>query len=108
MALYKSALFQTPQLIQYRLNDDEIGIYKIPSINEVFVSNKWDTIPISSDNSSKIVFYEILPARGPGGKQLELIDLNIEDSRNSNSLYNLIEKLESYGIKIQKETRYDD
>jgi hypothetical protein len=108
ISLYKPELLQTPEIIQDKLNEYEICVYKIPRMNEVFVSNKWDTTLISLDKMVKLTFYEILPARGPGGKQLNINDLSIEDSKNSNSLLNLIEKFEGYGIKVQKETRYDD
>ena len=109
ISLYKPELLQTPSIIQNKLNEYEVCLYKIPGMNEFFVSNKWDTTLISPNKTGKLVFYEILPARGPGGKRLDLNDLSIEDSKNSNALVELSEKLENYAkIKIQKETLYDD
>jgi len=109
ISLYKPGLLQTSEIIQNKLNEYEVCIYRIPGMNEVFVSNKWDTTFICSDKTEKLIFYEILPARGPGGKRLDLNGLSIEDSKNSNSLLDLIKKLESYiSVKIQKETHYDD
>lgn len=109
MSLYKPGLLPTPEIIQNRLNEYEVCIYKFSNMGEFLVSNKWDTNIIYSDSIEKLIYYEILPARGPGGKRLDICDLSIEDSNNSNAILDLINKLESYmKVKIQKETRYDD
>jgi len=50
-----------------------------------------------------------LPARGSGGRELELKELLIEDSKESNTLLDLIKEIENItGLKAQTSERYDD
>jgi hypothetical protein len=51
----------------------------------------------------------VLPARGSGGRELELKELRIEDAKESDSLLKLIQLIETdIGLKAQRRERYDD
>lgn len=111
MALYKRELFQTPKIIRNKLYEDEIGLYWIPELNKLFISNKWDTIYISAteDEHKRLVFLEVLPARGGGRRELILKDLKIYDTKTSDTLIHLVQKIEiETGLNISKEEAYDD
>jgi hypothetical protein len=111
MALYTRDLLQTPKIIQGKLYEDEIGFYRVPELNKIFISNKWDTIYIDAteDKEKSLIFHEVLPARWPGGRELELKDLRIKDSKTSDALLHLIQKIETEtGIEIQRKETYDD
>lgn len=107
-ALYKRDLYQTPSLISSKLEVDEIGYYKLAAMNQIFVSNKWDTVFLSPDQND-ITFWDILPARGAGRKELNLKGLRIEDDKRSSTLLDLISQIESdTGQIIEKRQGYDD
>jgi hypothetical protein len=109
LSLYKQELFQTPGQIQSKLEEDEICFYTIKDLGKTFISNKWDTVFLTSADEKPLIFYEVLPARGPGRRELELKDLKIEDARDSDALLNLIQLIETdIGLKIQRQERYDD
>ncbi|MBL0315883.1 MAG: hypothetical protein IPP69_08925 [Flavobacteriales bacterium] len=109
MSLYKRELYQTPLIISAKLNDDEIGYYKIADFDRIFISNKWDTIYLTPNQNNEMTYWEILPARGPGGRQLDLKELQIEDSKNSLTLLDLVAQIEA-DIKqvIERRETYDD
>ena len=109
MALYKRELFQTPELIKDRLADDEIALYKIPALDKTFISNKWDTIFLTTNDEKSLVYYKVLPARGSGGHEVELKELRIEDAKDSDTLINLSQQIEiDTGLKVERRERYDD
>ena len=109
MALYNKALFQTPQSIHDRLSNDQIALCILPGQRKVYVSNKWDTIYLADQDESLITFYEILPARGPGGRELKLKDLLIKDSKSSDTLIQLFNEIEKVtGLKVAMRETYDD
>ena len=54
-------------------------------------------------------YWEILPARGSGGRQLDLKELNIDDSKNSLTLFDLVKQIEEdTKQKIDCRENYDD
>jgi hypothetical protein len=109
MALYKQQLYQTPKQIQTQLEENEIGLYKIQALNKTFISNKWDTIFLTPNDEKKLIYYEILPARGSGGRELDLKEIRFEDSKDSSTLLDLVHTIESEtGLKVEKSERYDD
>ncbi|MCD9856759.1 hypothetical protein LUD75_18695 [Epilithonimonas sp. JDS] len=108
-ALYKRELYQTPSIISSKLEVDEIGYYKVPAMNQIFVSNKWDTVFLSPDQINDIKYWDILPARGAGRKELDLKELRIEDDRYSTALLDLMLQIESdTAQEIEKRQGYDD
>jgi hypothetical protein len=109
LSLYKQELFQTPGQIQSKLEEDEICFYTIRELGKTFISNRWDTVFLTSTDENALNFYEVLPARGSGRRELELKELKIEDARGSDALLNLIQLIETdIGLKIQRQERYDD
>lgn len=109
LSLYNRELFQTPKQIQNNLKDDEIGLYTIRELGKTFISNKWDTVFLTPTEEKDLVFYEVLPAKGSGGRELKLKELRVEDSRDSDTLLKLIQLIETdIGLKIQRHERYDD
>ncbi|HEU4472798.1 MAG TPA: hypothetical protein VFR58_17005, partial [Flavisolibacter sp.] len=109
MALYKRTLYQTPKYVSDQLELNEVALYSIPDLNQTFISNKWDTAPLEAEEESQLILYEILPARGPGSRQLRLNDLVIRDSRTSNALISLAEEIEGRtGLKIERKEGYDE
>lgn len=109
MSLYKRELYQTPAIISSKLQDDEIGYYKIVDFDRIFISNKWDTIFLTPNQRNEMTYWEILPARGSGGKQLDLKELKIYDTKNSLTLLDLVGQIEA-DIKQRMERRetFDD
>lgn len=109
MSLYKKELYQTPLIISTKLKDDEIGYYKIADFDQIFISNKWDTIYLTPNEKNEMTYWEILPARGSGGRQLDLKELKIEDNVNSLTLLDLVAQIEA-DIKqvIERRETYDD
>jgi hypothetical protein len=109
MALYKRELIQTPKRIQSSLQSNEIALYMSPNTTNIFVSNKWDTIYLDSKDENAIIYCEVLPGRGPGGVELKLKELLLEDSKESKPLLNLVQEIETItGLKAQSTKRYDD
>lgn len=109
LSLYKRDLYQTPYLVSSQLEIDEIGYYKVSELNKIFVSNKWDTVFLLPDQKNEITFWNILPARGPGRKELNLKELNINDDKSSSTLTDLVSQIESdTGQKIEIREAYDD
>lgn len=109
MCLYKQELLQTPKQIQNQLEEDEICVYTIAELGKTFISNKWDTIFLTSNDEHALLFCEVLPARGSGKRELELKELRIEDASDSDTLLKVIQLIETeVGLKIQRQERYDD
>lgn len=109
LSLYNQELFQTPKQIQNKLEEDEIALYTIRELGKTFISNKWDTVFLNSTDEKDLIFYEVLPARGSGGRELKLKELRINDSRDSNTLLKFIQLIETdIGLKVQRQETYDD
>lgn len=109
LSLYNQELFQTPWQIQNQLEEDEICFYTIRDLGKTFISNKWDTVFLTSTDEKPLIFYELLPARGSGRRELELKELKIDDARDSDTLLKLIQLIETnIGLKIQRQERYDE
>ena len=109
MSLYKRELYQTPSIISSKIQDDEIGYYKIANFDGIFISNKWDTIFLKPNHKNEMTYMEILPARGSGGKQLYLKELKIDDTKNSLILLELVGQIEKdIEQKIERRETYDD
>jgi hypothetical protein len=109
LSLYKRELYQTPLIISTKLQDDEIGYYKIADFDRIFISNKWDTIYLTPNQKNEMTYWEILPARGSGGKQLDLKELKIEDNKNSLTLFDLVGQIEAdINQIIERRETYDD
>ena len=109
MSLYKRELYQTPSIISSKLQDDEISCYAIAGLDKIFISNKWDTVFLTPNQKNEITYWEILPARGSGGKELELKELTIKDNINSLVLIDLVTYIEAAtGQKIERREAYDD
>ena len=108
LALYKRNLMQTPKTIQTKLEKNEIAYYYNKQSGITLISNKWDTIYLSPNDKNEIVLNKLMPARGPGGWKLEIKELTIEDSKNSNSLPMLVQQIENdTSIKVQQCEKYD-
>lgn len=109
MALYKRELYQTPLPIQNMLKINEIAIYALPGLKMTFVSTKWDTVCLTSKDDHQVTYYEVLPARGPGGRKIEIKELLIDDSKESNTLLELKKEIESkVGLIVDFKESYDD
>lgn len=109
LALYKKELYQAPALIRAQLKADEIGYYKVADSSKIFISNQWDTVVLSADQSNEMSYWDILPARGSGYKELLLNELRITDDRNSLALLAIVEQIETdLGQKIKRQEAYDD
>lgn len=109
LALYNRELYQTPEPIASRLEISEIALYTFPESNQTFVSNKWDTVCLEPKDENQIIYYEVLPARGPGGKELKIKELLVDDSKESNSLIELRKDIENKtGLKIEQRESYDE
>lgn len=109
LALYRRDLYQTPNFISSSLDDNEIAYYRLKGIDKIFISNKWDTIYLVPMDVNEMIYWNILPARGPGGQELELRGLNIVDSKNSPGLIELVEQIEiDLGQLVVRKETYDD
>ena len=108
-ALYNRHLYETPVIISALLDQNEIAYYHIPEMNSAFISTQWDTIRIVTNGNNDLIFYEILPARGSGERTLVSERFTIHDSRRSDALPRLIEKIENdFGISIERREVLDD
>jgi hypothetical protein len=107
--LNKAMMFQTPDEIQAQLKENEIGLYRIESLNLTFISDKWDTIFLSPNDEKKLVFYDTLPAKGPGSYYLKLGDMDFGTSRDSAVLLDLVQAIEAEtGMKVSREQYRDE
>ncbi|MBV6881011.1 hypothetical protein NG800_013330 [Epilithonimonas ginsengisoli] len=78
-------------------------------MDKIFVSNKWDTIFLEIDQKNEITFWDILPARGSGRKELDLKELKIEDAKSSLTLLGLLAQIEEdTGQEVERIEAYDD
>ena len=81
----------------------------LPGQRRVFVANKWDAIRLTDNDKSEITFYEILPGRGPGHRELQLKDLLIKDSKGSDALIQLYSEIEKVTwLKVVIKEMYGD
>jgi hypothetical protein len=109
LAIYRRALYLTPTYIQEQLNEDEVAYYAIPELNKFFISTKWDTIYLLPENENVITFWEILPARGIGARELDLKELKLTDGKHSNALLELIHWIQTTTQQVcVKKEGYDD
>ena len=109
LALYRRELYQTPAAISSKLKANEIGYYEVAELDKIFISNKWDTTFLKPGQYSELTFWDILPARGPGRRELDLKELNIEDAKGSLILLDLVAQIEKdTGQKIEMRIAYDD
>lgn len=109
MSLYKRELYLTPRIISSKLRDDEIGYYKVADLDGIFISNKWDTVFLTPNQKNEMTYWEILPARGLGGRELDLKELKIEDTKSSLTLLDLVGQIEAdIEQKIERKEAYDD
>lgn len=106
LALYHSNLFRTPADISDKMKTNQISLMYSESSQKYVLFNKFDFSII--DDQSTIIFIKVLPARGNGGTEIRIGDLTIEDKPNSQTLFNLKTKLESFGIQIKSVEYYDD
>ena len=109
MALYKRELYQTPAMIQYKLEDDEIGYFAVPELNSIGICNKWDMVFLRPDQENEIVFWDILPARGSGANELNVKELKIHDERLSSAISRLVSQIEKdLRQPVEQREAYDD
>jgi len=109
LSLYKRELYRTPSVISTQLKANEIAYYQGTAMDKIVVSNKWDTICLTPNQASELIYWDVLPARGAGYKELLLKELRIEDTRNSSSLLDLIAQVEAdLSQKVLKNEAYDD
>jgi hypothetical protein len=109
LAIYRRALYLTPTYIQEQLNENEVAYYAIPELNKLFISTKWDTIYLLPENENVITFWEILPARGIGARELDLKELILTDGKHSNALLELIQWIQTNTQQVcVKKDGYDD
>jgi hypothetical protein len=108
LALYNRELYQTPAFIASQLEVNEVACYTLADANQTFVSTKWDTVYLEQKDEHQVVYYEVLPARGSGGKELRVKELLIDDSKESDSLIELRNDIENrIGFKIEEREIYD-
>lgn len=109
ISLYKRDMYLTPSLISSKLQDDEIGYYKVYDLDKIFISNKWDTIYLNTKCKNEMTYWEILPSRGPGVRELDLKELKIEDTNNSDKILELVKQIETdLGQKIERKEIYNE
>ncbi|SOD15113.1 hypothetical protein [Pedobacter xixiisoli] len=109
LALYKKELYPSPAMISSQLQADEIGYYPMPDGRKILVCNQWDAVLLDLDQANEMTYWDILPARGSGFRELLLKELRVEDSRSSLVLLDLMEQIETdTKQQIQKEQALDD
>jgi hypothetical protein len=109
MALYRNELLQTPDFLQHSLKENEIVIKFFKEEHKMIITNKWDATFLKYSEGETIGFIDMLPARGPGGYLLQVKDLSIVDTRQTNTLINIAAHIESTtGVQVKRETSYDD
>lgn len=109
LALYRNDLVQSPEYIRRLLNENEIAVKFIAAERRMVIANKWDATVLDYSKNERISFTELLPARGSGRYHLQVKDLTIIDSRESDTLLRLVAHFESItGVQINRETGYDD
>jgi hypothetical protein len=110
IALYCPTSFITPKQLSKDIEEDEVVLYYSEASGKIYLSNKWDTTFVKNNEySSEITYYDVLPARGNGRKQLQIKRLFIEDSRDSNSILKLVRAIEDItGKEVKKLDGFDD
>lgn len=107
--LDKQTMFQTPEQIRNMLEENEVALYKVERHSMTFISTKWDTIFLTPNDKKKLLFYDILPARGQGSYTLYLGEMSFGTSRESSALPSLVQAIETQtGLKIAKEQYLDE
>lgn len=108
MCLYRQNAMPTPKTIADGLDEDQTAVYRIAELQKTFVSTKWDTTFIADFDTVKPIFFEVHPARGPGGRELEINKLLLSDL-GGNSLLDMAQWIERLsGVKTTMLERADD
>ena len=106
--LYSRDLLETPESIKSRLNENSVAIWQSKNSQFWGVSTYSDSVIFGNQEDAKIEFFNMLPAKGPGGMDLNLGDLKLSDKANSTKLKQLVKELENVtGKKVVCHQGYD-
>lgn len=109
LALYRNDLVQSPEYIRRLLKENEIAVKFLTEERRMVIANKWDATVLDYSKNERVSFTDLLPARGSGRYHLQVKDLTIIDSRESDTLLRLVAHIEHVtGIQVNRETSYDD
>ncbi len=109
MALYRNDLVQSSEYVGRLLKENEIAVKFLKEERRMVIANKWDATVFDYGKNESISFTDMLPARGCGRYLLQVKDLTIADSRESDTLLRLIAYIEQVtGMQVNRETSYDD
>lgn len=109
IALYKRDNYITPDRISKHIAEDEIVLFHVADLHSTFVANKWDMTFVKDNDPQVPQFSDILPARGSGGRELNIKGWNAKDSRESNKLLDFVQWIERLsGVKASMMEYYDD
>ncbi len=109
IALYKRNNFATPDQIANALAENEIALFHVAELHSTFIANKWDMTFVKDKEEAPPQFSEILPARGSGGRELDIKGWVARDTRESNKLLDAVQWIERLsGVKASMLQYYDD
>jgi hypothetical protein len=109
LALYRNDFVPLPDALRNKMSEYDVCVFRIPALEKTFVANKWDAVFIRDKEKCSSVFFEVLPARGPGGRELEVKQLYMHDSGAGTGLLDLMQWMERLsGVQTVMSERADD
>ena len=102
-ALYKKSLLDTPSLVLEGMTENMIRVWT--NNGKYFVSTMFDTVEFGRKDD-QIEIHDLLPAKGSGQLSVNINDLSLSDSHESEGLNTLIGTIEK--ITKQKYKVYQD
>lgn len=101
LALYRPGRFALPVHLSAELDEKELWVFRIDALKRTYICNKWDCTFINDNESCEFRFIDLLPARGPGERQLEVSDFGASDAPGSDTLLDAAHWIEQLsGLKL--------
>ncbi len=107
-ALYCNGLCDTPTYLADELSERQVLLWAVPYRDAWAVSNKWDTVLVSTADPPKVELTILSPAKGNGSVSLSVGDLNLKDDFGSPALSRLAQSLEEATGIIVERAEYPD
>lgn len=109
LALHTRYTYPTPEPFAKIIGENEVILFHVAELHTTFIANKWDLTFVDDNDTEAPLYTEILPARGPGERRLSVKGFSASDSRASNQLIALTERIEALsGVKATHDEYYDD
>lgn len=103
LALAAPDILLTPQPVARRLSSRQFALWSNPGMRVHCLSTRWDSVIWDDGAASKIDWWHVLPAKGPGQSSLHAGSWSVVDFTDSTSVPAAIEALEAIpGVTISR------